>query len=173
MARMASPEALHWMPISINRARPEAGFTLLELLLFLALIGTVFALATLAIPNHSERYWRDNLEALRVSLNAAQDEAIFNAIPITVEIDSQGWRFYQNTRVGTLQVMRDPFAPRVWQLPVTVVPTVWQLGAEPSMQYEALEIREGGEGNPNRRQARIVRNPNAQFVVQTSPAVNP
>ncbi len=124
MARMASPEALHWMPISINRARPEAGFTLLELLLVLALIGTVLALATLAIPNHSERYWRENLEALRVSLNAAQDEAIFNAIPITVEIDSQGWRFYQNTRVGTLQVMRDPFAPRVWQLPVTVAPTV-------------------------------------------------
>ncbi len=41
------------------------------------------------------------------------------------------------------------------------------------MQYEALEIREGGEGNPNRRRALLVRNPNAQFVVHVSPPVNP
>ncbi len=167
MVRMASLGVLHWMPISTIRTNAQAGFTLLELLVVLVLVSTVLALATLAIPNHSERYWRDNLEALRASLNAAQDEAILHAIPITAEIDSQGWRFYQNTRAGTLQVMTDPFAPRTWQIPVTVAPTVWSLGAEPSTTYEAVEIREGGRDGQGERRAILLRNANAQFVIHT------
>lgn len=169
---MANPGALLWMPISTTRANGEAGFTLFELLVVLALVGVVLALATLAIPNHAERYWRDNLEALRVSLNAAQDEAILTAVPITVEIDSQGWRFYQNTRAGTQQAMRDPFAPRAWQIPVSVAPTVWQLGTEPSTAYEALEIRKSSQGPQSTRRAILERNANGQFIIQVQSATS-
>lgn len=170
---MANPGVLHWMPISSTKTNGQAGFTLFEVLVVLVLVGLVLALVSLAIPNHSERYWRDNLEQLRVSLNAAQDEAILSAIPITVEIDPQGWRFYQNTRAGNMQIMRDPFAPRIWQLPVIVAPTVWQLGAEPSTAFEALEIREANQGGHTGRQAMLMRNANTQFIIQTPPSVRP
>ncbi len=173
MVRMVNPVVLHWMPISTTKANGEAGFTLIELLVVLALVGVALALATLAIPNHTERYWRDHLEALRVSLNAAQDEAILSAVPITVEIDSQGWRFYQNTRAVTLQAMGDPFLPRTWQIPVTVKPTVWQLGAEPSTTYEALEIQGGDKSTQTGRRAMLVRNANGQFVIQLQNAASP
>ncbi len=148
------------MQIFTIKNQRQAGFTLIEVLVVLALVGLIFALATLAIPNHQERYWRDNVEALRVSLNAAQDEAVHSGVPIVVEIDPQGWRFYQNTRAGSMQPMREPFAPRVWQNPVNVSPVQWQLGDEAAQFITPLQLTQ------EQRQAILSRNSVGQFVVQ-------
>lgn len=155
---MANPVARHWMRTST--IRQQAGFTLIEVLVVLALLGLVYALASLAIPNHQERYWRDNVEALRVSLNAAQDEAALRGVPIVAEVDAQGWRFHQNTRAGSMQVMREPFAPRLWQHPVNVSPVQWQLGDEAAQAITPLQLSQ------EQRQATLSRNSLGQFVVQ-------
>lgn len=165
---MANPAAQHWMQISIIKGKfaqqSQAGFTLIEVLVVLALVGLVFALASLAIPNHQERYWRDNLEGLTVSLNAAQDEAMLSGVPIVVEIDAQGWRFYQASRAGSMQLMREPFAPRQWQHPMTLSPVQWQLGDEAAKSIAPLSLTQV------QRQATLFRNANGQFVVQIQSA---
>lgn len=157
---MVKRVAQRWMQTFTIKNQQQAGFTLIEVLVVLALVGLIFALATLAIPNHQERYWRDNVEALRVSLNAAQDEALQRGVPIVVEIDPQGWRFYQNTRAGSMQPMREPFAPRLWQNPVNVSPVQWQLGDEAAQFITPLQLTQ------EQRQAILSRNSVGQFVVQ-------
>ena len=71
----------------------DAGFTLIELLVAIAILAVVLGVAVLAIPNHDERYWRDNLDQLVSSLNLAQEESVLSGTPMMAQIDSAGWRF--------------------------------------------------------------------------------
>ena len=72
----------------------EAGFTLIEILIALAVFAIVMAVAVLNIPNHDDRYWRDNLDQLVSSLNLAQEESAMSGMTMVAQIDSNGWRFF-------------------------------------------------------------------------------
>ena len=72
----------------------DAGFTLIELLVAIAIMAVVLGVAVLAIPNHDERYWKDNLDQLVSSLNLAQEESAMSGTPMIAQIDSAGWRFF-------------------------------------------------------------------------------
>ncbi len=76
------------------RRAPDAGFTLIELLVAIAIMAVMLGVAVLAIPNHDERYWKDNLDQLVSSLNLAQDESAMSGTPMIAQIDSAGWRFF-------------------------------------------------------------------------------
>jgi len=75
-------------------ARAEAGFTLIEMLVALAVFAIVMAVAVLTIPNHDDRYWRDNLDQLVSSLNMAQDESAMSGMTMVAQVDGNGWRFF-------------------------------------------------------------------------------
>jgi prepilin-type N-terminal cleavage/methylation domain-containing protein len=114
MAPMVSQAELEMMPISATGSSSflvlvrrkafnllsaqgrsaEAGFTLIELLVAIAVMAVILAVAVLAIPNHDDRYWRDNLDQLVSSLNLAQEESAMSGTPMIAQIDSVGWRFY-------------------------------------------------------------------------------
>jgi len=83
----------------------QAGFTLIELLIAIAIMAIVMGVAVLAIPNHDDRYWRDNLDQLVGSLNMAQEESVMAGTPIMVQIDSVGWRFFTPTANGSNTMM--------------------------------------------------------------------
>jgi len=72
----------------------DAGFTLIELLVAIAIMAVMLGVAVLAIPNHDERYWKDNLDQLVSSLNLAQEESSMSGTPMIAQIDSVGWRFF-------------------------------------------------------------------------------
>ena len=72
----------------------DAGFTLIEILVAIAIMAIVLGVAVLAIPNHDERYWKDNLDQLVSSLNMAQEESSMSGTPMIAQIDSAGWRFF-------------------------------------------------------------------------------
>ena len=72
----------------------EVGFTLIELLVAIAIMAVILGVAVLAIPNHDERYWKDNLDQLVSSLNLAQEESAMSGTPMIAQIDSVGWRFF-------------------------------------------------------------------------------
>ena len=74
----------------------SAGFTLVEMLVAIAILAVMMVTAMLTIPNHDDRYWRENLSQLVRSLNLAQEEASFSGTDILVQIDNQGWRFVAN-----------------------------------------------------------------------------
>jgi prepilin-type N-terminal cleavage/methylation domain-containing protein len=78
----------------------EAGFTLIEMLVALAVFAIVMAVAVLTIPNHDDRYWRDNLDQLVSSLNMAQDESAMSGMTMVAQIDGKGWRFFVPGTVG-------------------------------------------------------------------------
>lgn len=79
---------------SFRTAAADAGFTLIEILVALAVMAVILAVAVLAIPNHDDRYWRDNLDQLVSSLNLAQEESAMSGTPMIAQIDSAGWRFF-------------------------------------------------------------------------------
>lgn len=122
----------------------EGGFTLIEMLLALAIVSIFLGVAVLAIPNHDERYWRNNLDQLVSSLNAAQDESQISGIPMRVEINQSGWRFSKTNRAGQNQdpaLMKtftpEAYKPQAWFKPVNIESTQLHLGAE----YVAEELR--------------------------------
>ena len=75
-------------------AGADAGFTLIEILIALAVFAIVMAVAVLNIPNHDDRYWRDNLDQLVSSLNLAQEESAMSGMTMMAQVDSTGWRFF-------------------------------------------------------------------------------
>ena len=89
------PSIIRRGPVAVNGFQnSEAGFTLIELLVAIAVMAVILAVAVLAIPNHDDRYWRDNLDQLVSSLNLAQEESAMSGTPMIAQIDSVGWRFY-------------------------------------------------------------------------------
>ena len=115
----------------------DGGFTLIEMLLALMIVAILLGVAVLVIPNHDERYWRNNLDQLVSTLNAAQDESQSSGIPVSVAINQLGWRFSKPTRTGQVQdptltntFIPEAYKPHVWFKPVNVEPVQFNLGTE-------------------------------------------
>ena len=115
----------------------EGGFTLIEMLLALTIVAILLGVAVLAIPNHDERYWRNNLDQLVSTLNAAQDESQSSGIPVSVAINQLGWRFSKPSRTGQVQdptltntFIPEAYKPHLWFKPVNVEPVQFNLGTE-------------------------------------------
>ena len=87
-------------PRKPSLVQAEAGFTLVEMLVALAVFAIVMAVAVLTIPNHDDRYWRDNLDQLVSSLNMAQEESAMSGMSMVVQVDGNGWRFFVPGTVG-------------------------------------------------------------------------
>ncbi len=147
----------------------EAGFTLIELLVAIAIMAIILGVAVLNIPNHDERYWRDNLDQLISNLNMAQEESVMSASPTAVQMDSQGWRFLTITPSGAPApisslaptssngLMVDAYRPQAWNKPVEMAPMQLTLGGEEVTQALQIPVKQDA------RQALILRNRNGRF----------
>ena len=114
----------------------DGGFTLIEMLLALTIVAILLGVAVLTIPNHDERYWRNNLDELVSTLNAAQDESQSSGIPVSVAINQLGWRFSKTTCTGQAQdptltntFIPEAYKPHAWFKPVSVEPIQLNLGS--------------------------------------------
>lgn len=161
----------------------EAGFTLIEILVALAIFAIVMGVAVLAIPNHDNRYWQDNLDQLVGSLNMAQEESAMAGMPIVAQIDSTGWRFFSpstnttntantanttNTGIpiaGTSGLMPDVYRPQAWHKPVEIAALQITLGGEQITQAMQIPIKQ------ENRQAILLRKNNGRFswIASTAP----
>ena len=169
----------------------DAGFTLIEMMVVIAIMAIVLGMAVLAIPNHDERYWKDNLNQLVSSLNLAQEESAMSGTPIIAQIDSVGWRFFipningsaannaplgqplsgnsSNTLLNNAStLMPDVYRPQSWYKPVEIAPLQLTLGGEQVTQVLQIPLRQvtgsGAQLNPlDTRQALLMRNRNGRF----------
>ena len=93
---MARPVAIMKMPTSIPiEHRPEAnGFTLVEMLVVIFLLGLVSAAVVLMLPG-SDSTVRNDAERLAARIAAARDEAVMQARPVAVWTRASGYGFEQ------------------------------------------------------------------------------
>lgn len=104
------------MPISAtgNRRRQRSlGFTLVELMVVLAILGVVSAGVLFAMPDPRGSLLTEG-ERFAARLRAAQEQAIVQSADMAVAMDAAGYRFERRTR-GRWQAWEGkPFTPERW-----------------------------------------------------------
>jgi type II secretion system protein H len=147
----------------------EGGFALIEILVAILIMAIVLSVAILNIPNHDERYWRNDLDHLVSSLNAAQDESSMSGNVMFVQLDSQGWRFYQdkpinsqwlslgNSQITSSVLIPDVYKPQIWSKSVLVESMQLTLGGELAIKSLNIPIAQ------DVRRATLLRNRNGRF----------
>lgn len=99
-------------------ARPRArGFTLIEILVVMAIIGIVVALAAVRFGMSDIDTLQRESERLALLLEAARDEAISGGQTIGFAADGQGYRFWQQDARANWQALDKNEALRPRPLP--------------------------------------------------------
>ena len=93
--------------------RDEAGFTLVELMVVMVIVGLMTAAAVLTIPDPRGRV-TDDAEGLAARMVAARDLAIVGGRDIGVRIDGAGYEFSRRRPGGWEAVPAKALAPRRW-----------------------------------------------------------
>lgn len=142
----------------------EAGFTLIEFLVAITVMAVLLGIAVLVLPNHDERYWRDNLDQLVSSLNFAQEESAMSGTPMLAEVDGLGWRFSMPLSAVSASAgnpgttfLPDVYRAQTWYKPVEMVPVQLSLGGERITEPLQIPIKQ------ENRQALVSRNTNGRF----------
>jgi type II secretion system protein H len=143
---------------------PEAGFTLIEFLVAMAVMAVLLGIAVLVLPNHDERYWRDNLDQLVSSLNFAQEESAMSGTPMLVQVDGLGWRFSMPVSAVTTSAsnpnstfLPDVYRAQTWHKPVEMTPVKLSLGGERITESLQIPIKQ------ENRQAVLLRSTGGRF----------
>jgi type II secretion system protein H len=142
----------------------EAGFTLIEFLVAIAVMAVLLGIAVLALPNHDERYWRDNLDQLVSSLNFAQEESTMSGTPMLAQVDGLGWRFSMplsavaaaGSNPGST-FLPDVYRAQTWHKPVEMTPVQLSLGGERFTEPLQIPIKQ------ENRQAVLLRTTSGRF----------
>ncbi|NCZ28462.1 MAG: type II secretion system protein GspH [Betaproteobacteria bacterium] len=131
-APMASLVAMAWMQMWVTgRFRPPLsfasrpkraswlcacrGFSLIEVLVVLVLLGIVMSFASLSLRGLQGRGLALEAERLGARIQVAQQEASLLAQPIRLELDDRGYRFYRNQLGRWLLIEGDDILkPRAW-----------------------------------------------------------
>jgi len=142
----------------------EAGFTLIEFLVAIAVMAVLLGIAVLALPNHDERYWRDNLDQLVSSLNFAQEESAMSGTPMVAQVDGLGWRFSVPLSAVTATgnnpgstFLPDVYRAQTWHKPVEITPVQLSLGGERITEPLQIPIKQ------EQRQAVLMRGTSGRF----------
>lgn len=102
----------------LNRRAAERGFTLIELMIVITIIGLASAVAVLAMPDPRGRLV-DDAERFAARARAAHDSAIVEARPVSVWIASAGYGFDTRSHGAWLPISEKPLRVSRWADGVT------------------------------------------------------
>ena len=100
--------------------RSAAGFTLVELLVVVALVGLATTAVLLTLPDGDAVLYRQ-ADAFGLRLQRAQEEAILGGRTIQVGVDAGGYRFGRQDFGRWRALEEAPFAPAGWADGVSAV----------------------------------------------------
>lgn len=90
-----------------------AGFTLVELLVVLTLIGLASSAVLLTLPDDDDTAFRQ-ADALGLSLQRARDEAVLTGRGVQVSVDASGYRFSRQDFQRWQPLDAAPLVARTW-----------------------------------------------------------
>lgn len=103
------------MPTSIPaNFKGERGFTLIELMVVLTIIGFTSAVVMLAIPDPRGRVIED-ADRFAARVAAARDEAVVTARPMGVWVSASGYGFQRRDGAAWAPLQDKPFVTANWK----------------------------------------------------------
>lgn len=118
------------MPISATGNRQEGGFTLVELMVVLVIVGLMSAVVMFALPDPRGRLL-DDAERFAARTLAARDLAIVTSRATRVRLDASGYAFDQRKSGAWAAMAERPFGPQPWQ-PGVIASTQTQIVFDPA-----------------------------------------
>jgi len=136
----------------------ERGFTLLELLAVIVIIGIIISMATLSIGQNTSRIVQDEVERLHGLIRLAGEEAVLQGRELALEFNRDRYRFLESDGKDWLPVEEDPML-RERPLPDAVELTLMLEGIETSFEDKKnlprIFILSSGELTPFNRTLKI------------------
>lgn len=107
------------LPIPTQPKKDQFGFTLVELLIVIGLLGLLTSVVVLSLPGGSNALEQD-AQRFAAKTAALRDNAILQSRPMAVQLTASGYSFLQR-RDGSWNVLEDkPFSSTNWSSGVTV-----------------------------------------------------
>ena len=103
-----------WLRRGPRRPTAARGFTLLEMLVALMVIGIVTALAALALPPSQNAQVEREAQRLAALFDAARQRAAEQGVPLAWVAGPRGYAFVQRTQQGWEPVESDLLRTRSW-----------------------------------------------------------
>jgi general secretion pathway protein H len=104
------------------RAVSRAGFTLVELLMVVAIIGLAAGAVVLSVPDPRPSVAED-AERFAARLSRAREEAILSNRPVAVDATAAGYDFMVFDGAAWSALEEGPFRPEAWTAGTTVEPS--------------------------------------------------
>ncbi|MDP3368376.1 MAG: GspH/FimT family pseudopilin [Brevundimonas sp.] len=99
----------------------RAGFTLVELLMVVAILGLATGAVVLAVPDPRPAVGAE-AERFAARLSRARDEAVLSNRPVAVEVTPTGYAFTVFDGRAWSALSDGPFGPEIWQAGTAVSP---------------------------------------------------
>ncbi len=106
-------------PLTAKPGPQSRGFTLLEIMVALVIVGVIVTMATLALPNPEDKL-REESRRMGAVIGMVQEEAILQSRDFGMTFWQQGYAFYEYTAEGKWQKIAQDNTLRNYQLPTGI-----------------------------------------------------